>query len=248
MPGSPSRAPYRAAVPSRHRRYRPSSSRNPQRPASILEQIGDDPLLHVVVWNADRDRVKRLAALVRLESEQAVGRPYPDRAVAALAKHGDRHDQASVAGRRDRDEHRRPRRSSKRRRGLFLCEARRVEAHESSSGGDPVLAAAGFQKVGDISMRQALIDAEIGEGVAIEPREPAGSAEPEEPEGVPDDAIDGVMSEAVRRGVRLERQALGERVSWRNRQQCAEHDGAGERGQGDRNCLSVAHQLQGESR
>ena len=144
-------------------------SRNPQRPASILEQIGDDPLLHVVVWNADRDRVKRLAALVRLESEQAIGRPYPDRAVAALAKHGDHHDQLGVAGRRDRDEHRRPRRSSSRRRGIFLCEARRVEAHESSFGADPVLAGAGFQKVRDVRMRQALIHAEIGEAVAVEP-------------------------------------------------------------------------------
>ena len=116
--------PVASAVP-RRRAISPSTiqavlSRNPQRPASILEQIGDDPLLHVVVWNADRDRVKRLAALVRVESEQTIGRPYPDRAVAALAKHGDHHDQLGVAGRRDRDEHRRPRRSSSRRRASFL--------------------------------------------------------------------------------------------------------------------------------
>ena len=71
------------------------------------------------------------------------------------------------------------------------------------------------------------------------------------PRGVPDDAIDGVVSEAVCRGVRLEWQALRERISRRNRQQCAEHERLpprASRGQDDRNCVSDAHQLQGESR
>ena len=140
--------PVASAVP-RRRAISPSTiqavlGRNPQRPASILEQIGDDPLLHVVVWNANRDRVKRLAAPVRLESEQAIGRPYPDRAVAALAKHGDHHDQLGVAGRRDRPEHRRPPRSSSSSPGVLLCEAHGVEAHESSPGADPGTRRCGF--------------------------------------------------------------------------------------------------------
>ena len=43
-----------------------------------------------------------------------------------------------------------------------------IKAHQTSVRTDPKLARAGFEKVGDIAMRQALIGRVVGKSVAVE--------------------------------------------------------------------------------
>ena len=75
-----------------------------------------------------------------------------------------------------------------------------------------VLAGTRFEKIVDGRMRKPLLDAEVGERVAVEARQAICGAEPQKAARILHDAFDVVMGEAVSGRVGLDRQPLGPSV------------------------------------
>ena len=163
----------------------------------VFEQIADDTLLREFPGNMDIDRPQPSATVDIIQAVKARAGSAPNAAVPSFEQDFDRYPLAVYTDGHNQCELRR------------LCvfvigatpSAFRIEVRKSAVGGDPILARTCFKKIIDRGVGKSLLGAEVGEFISVKARESTSRAEPQKAVGIPDDAVDLIMGQAVDRGV-----------------------------------------------